>query len=277
MTPKPFLVVLVVLGLGVPLSACGSPSQVLRAVPRTSTAHATTTEPPTPTSAVPTTVAPSTAVVPTTAPACNSNLADQLASTDQATQLIIVDASTYATTSATLSVWQREGSCWVAVFGPWTAHIGANGFSDHHVEGDDTTPTGAYGIGAVIYGNVPNPGVQYPYQQLVCGDWWDEDPNSPEYNTFQYVPCGETPSFGGYSEALWEETNVYPSFAVIDYNISPVVAGAGSAIFMAANLGSPTEGCVGLPVDELDQLLRWLNPAAFPLVVLGPDSEITNF
>jgi L,D-peptidoglycan transpeptidase YkuD (ErfK/YbiS/YcfS/YnhG family) len=216
-------------------------------------------------------------VVPTTAPACNSNLADQLASTDQATQLIIVDASTYATTSATLSVWQREGSCWVAVFGPWTAHIGANGFSDHHVEGDDTTPTGAYGIGAVMYGNAPNPGVQYSYQQLVCGDWWDEDSNSPEYNTFQYVPCGEIPSFGGDSEALWEETNVYPSFAVIDYNASPVVPGAGSAIFIAANLGSPTEGCVGLPVDELDQLLRWLNPAALPLVVLSPDSEITNF
>jgi L,D-peptidoglycan transpeptidase YkuD (ErfK/YbiS/YcfS/YnhG family) len=282
MTPKPFLVGLSVLGLGVPLAACGSSPQALRAAPRTSTAHATTTEPLTPTravpttTAVPTTVAPSTAVAPT-ATACNSNLADQLASTNQATQLIVVDASTYATTTATVSVWQREGSCWVAVFGPWTAHIGANGFSDHHAEGDDTTPTGAYGIGAVMYGNAPNPGVEYRYQQVVCGDWWDEDPNSPEYNTFQYVPCGETPSFGGDSEALWEETNVYPSFAVIDYNTSPVVPGAGSAIFIAANLGSPTEGCVGLPVDELDQLLRWLNPAAFPLIVLGPDSEITNF
>jgi L,D-peptidoglycan transpeptidase YkuD (ErfK/YbiS/YcfS/YnhG family) len=276
MTPKPFLVVLLVLALGVPLSACGSSPQALRAVSRTSPGHATT-EPLAPTSTVPTTVAPSTAVVPTTTPACNSNLADQLASTDRATQLIIVDASTYATTSATLSAWQREGSCWVAVFGPWTAHIGANGFSDHHVEGDNTTPTGAYGIGAVMYGNAPNPGVQYPYQQLVCGDWWDEDPNSPEYNTFQSVPCGETPSFGGDSEALWEETTVYPSFAVINYNASPIVPGAGSAIFIAANLGSPTEGCVGLPIDELDQLLRWLKPAALPLVVLGPDSEITNF
>jgi L,D-peptidoglycan transpeptidase YkuD (ErfK/YbiS/YcfS/YnhG family) len=277
MTLKPFLHGLLVLGIGVPLAACGSAPQAIRAAPGTSTAHATTTEPPTSTSGVPSTVAPSTAVTPTTAPACSSNLADRLASAAQATQLITVDAPTYATTSATVSVWQREGPCWVAVFGPWTAHIGANGFSDHHVEGDDTTPTGAYGIGAVMYGNAPNPGVQYQYQQLVCGDWWDEDSNSPQYNTFQSVPCGETPSFGGDSEALWQETNVYPSFAVIDYNTSPVVPGAGSAIFIAANLGSPTEGCVGLPVDELDQLLRWLNPADLPLVVLGPDSEITNF
>jgi L,D-peptidoglycan transpeptidase YkuD (ErfK/YbiS/YcfS/YnhG family) len=277
MTSKPVLFVLLVLGLGVPLSACGASPQGLRTVPRRPTTHAPTTEPLTTTSVVPTTVAPSTAVVPTTTPACSSNLANQLASTDQATQLITVDTSTYATTSATLSVWQREGSCWVAVFGPWTARIGANGFSDHHLEGDDTTPTGAYGIGTVMYGNAANPGVQYQYQQLVCGDWWDEDPSSPEYNTFQYVPCGETPSFGGDSEALWEETNVYPSFAVINYNTSPVVSGAGSAIFIAANLGSPTEGCVGLPIDELDQLLRWLNPAASPLVVLGPDSEISNF
>ena len=266
MTPKPVLVVLLVLGLGVPLSACGSSPQALRAVPRTSTAHATTTEPLSPTSAVPTTVAPSTSVVPTTAPACNSNLADQLASTDQATQLIIVDASTYATTSATLSVWQREGSCWVAVFGPWTAHIGANGFSDHHVEGDDTTPTGAYGIGAVMYGNAPNPGVQYSYQQLVCGDWWDEDPSTPDYNTFQHVACGTNPPFGGDSEALWTTVPAYDYFAVIDYNDNPIVSGAGSAIFLHVDTGSPTAGCVSIPVSELTAVLDWLSPAANPLI-----------
>jgi L,D-peptidoglycan transpeptidase YkuD (ErfK/YbiS/YcfS/YnhG family) len=277
MTPKRFLLVLSALSLGTVVSACGSSSLALRTGHRKSTAHAATMQPATPTSAAPTGAPPSTASVPTTAPSCSSNLADQLASTGRATQLITVDAPGYGLTSATFSAWERQGSCWVAVYGPWIARIGANGFSDHHVEGDNTTPTGAYGIGSEMYGNAPNPGVQYPYQQVVCGDWWDEDPSSPEYNTFQYVPCGETPSFGGDSEALWEETGVYPSFAVIDYNTSPVVPGAGSAIFIAANLGSPTEGCVGLPVEELDQLLRWLNPAAFPLVVLGPDSEITNF
>jgi L,D-peptidoglycan transpeptidase YkuD (ErfK/YbiS/YcfS/YnhG family) len=200
-----------------------------------------------------------------------------LTSTGQATQLVIVQAPNYATTSATLTAWQRQGSCWVAIFGPWTATIGANGFSDHHVEGDNTTPTGAYGVGSVMYGNDPNPGVLYPYHQLVCGDWWDEDATSPEYNTFQNVPCGSTPPFGGDSEALWQETTAYPSFAVIDYNDSPIVPGAGSGIFLHADVGGPTAGCVSLPLGELDEVLRWLDPDDSPLVVLGPDSEIENF
>jgi hypothetical protein len=28
-----------------------------------------------------------------------------------------------------------------------------------------------------------------------CGDWWDEDPYSSEYNQFVHVPCGTTPRF----------------------------------------------------------------------------------
>ncbi len=205
------------------------------------------------------------------------SIASRLASTRRAAQLVVVESSIYATTYAAVSTWRREGSCWVRVFGPWTGRIGENGFSNHKVEGDGTTPTGAYGIGRVMYGNAPNPGVQYPYRRLVCGDWWDETPASPRYNTFQYVPCGEAPPFGGDSEALWEETAAYPSFAVIDYNTSPVVAGIGSAIFLHATLGYATEGCVSLPLGELDDVLRWLKPADDPLVVMGPAAEIERF
>jgi L,D-peptidoglycan transpeptidase YkuD (ErfK/YbiS/YcfS/YnhG family) len=200
-----------------------------------------------------------------------------LAATGAATQLVVVDAPDYGTTSATVTLWQRRGVCWVVAAGPWAAVIGGGGFSDHHREGDQTTPTGAYSVGSVMYGNAPNPGVRYAYHQLVCGDWWDEDPSSPAYNTFQHVACGQTPPFGGGSEALWQETTAYPSFAVVDYNALPIVAGAGSAIFIHADIGSPTAGCVSLPLGELDQLLQWLNPAAAPLVVMGPESEITNF
>jgi L,D-peptidoglycan transpeptidase YkuD (ErfK/YbiS/YcfS/YnhG family) len=188
-----------------------------------------------------------------------------------------VDAPRYSTTYATLIAWSRQGSCWVAALGPWTARIGAASFSDHKTEGDNTTPTGAYGIGPVMYGNAGNPGVSYSYHPLVCGDWWDEDPSSPQYNTFQHVRCGQTPPFGADSEALWEETTAYPSFAVVDYNTGPVTSGAGSAIFIHADVGGATAGCVSLPLGELDALLRWLAPAASPLVVMGPDSEITRF
>ena len=64
---------------------------------------------------------------------------------------------------------------------------------------------------------------------------------------------------------------------MVDYNTSPVVPGGGSGIFIHADLGSPTAGCVSLPLDELDELLRWLNPSAGPLVVMGPDTEVERF
>jgi L,D-peptidoglycan transpeptidase YkuD (ErfK/YbiS/YcfS/YnhG family) len=210
---------------------------------------------------------------------CPSNLATHLSSTRDADQLITVESATYATTYATVTVWRRAAAsrCWTRVFGPWTGRIGANGFSDHKVEGDDTTPTGAFGVGPVMYGNAADPGVAYPYRRLVCGDWWDETSSSPQYNTFQHVPCGHAPPFGGDSEALWEETAAYPSFAVIDYNASPIVPGAGSAIFFHATLGEASEGCVTIPRAELDRTLRWLRPAAHPLIVMGPAAEIERF
>jgi L,D-peptidoglycan transpeptidase YkuD (ErfK/YbiS/YcfS/YnhG family) len=207
---------------------------------------------------------------------CPDNLAERLSSTGAARQLLTVEAAQSSSVIATVEIWQREAGCWQPAGGPWTAFIGRNGFSDHHREGDGTTPTGIYGIGPEMYGNALNPGTAYPYHRLVCGDWWDEDPTSPQYNTFQHVPCGQAPPFGGSSEALWTETSVYPSFAVIEYNAHPVIAYAGSAIFLHADIGAPTSGCVALPRAQLDRVLRWLAPGRRPAVVMGPAAEITR-
>jgi L,D-peptidoglycan transpeptidase YkuD (ErfK/YbiS/YcfS/YnhG family) len=119
--------------------------------------------------------------------------------------------------------------------------------------------------------------VHAPYHLLVCGDWWDEDPTSRHYNTFQHVPCGSRPPFGGDSEALWTETAAYPSFLVVDYNMGPVVAYAGSAIFVHASTGEATTGCISIPLPDLDQLLRTLDWARQPRLVMGPAAEVRRF
>ncbi len=208
---------------------------------------------------------------------CASNLADQLANTGGATQLITVDSPSYASTTATLTAWSLVGDCWQVTFGPWTANVGTTGVSDDKHEGDGATPTGAYTIGPTMYGVDPNPGVSYPYHQLVCGDWWDEDPTTADYNTFQHVACGATPPFGGDSEALWQTAPAYDYFAVIDYNMNPVVPGKGSAIFLHVDTGGPTAGCVSIPEGDLVQVLDWLSPSATPLIVIGTDAEIRDF
>jgi L,D-peptidoglycan transpeptidase YkuD (ErfK/YbiS/YcfS/YnhG family) len=163
------------------------------------------------------------------------------------------------------------------VAGPWTAHVGQSGLSSHHREGDGTTPEGSFPIGSQVYGVAPDPGVHGSYHQLVCGDWWDEDPASPTYNTFQQVGCNTTPPFGASSEALWQSVNAYQHFAVIDYNTNPVVSGAGSGMFIHDDLGGPTSGCVSLAAANLDFVLRWLQPTQTPRAVIGSEADIRQF
>ncbi|HEY7207357.1 MAG TPA: L,D-transpeptidase family protein [Gaiellaceae bacterium] len=199
------------------------------------------------------------------------------AATSTAGQLVTVAAPQARSTHATLRLWQRDGDCWLPVAKPWPARIGANGLSAHHREGDGTTPTGAFGFGPVVYGVGPNPGVHYGYHRLVCGDWWDEDPSSPGYNTFRHVGCSARPGFGAGSEALWRSPRAYRHFALIDYNVDPALPGKGSAIFLHADIGMATNGCVSLALPALVRVLRWLRPAQTPLILIGTRAQLAPY
>ncbi len=205
-------------------------------------------------------------------------LVDELASTDGAQQVIVVDAPNATSTTATLFTFENDGSGWYQVFAPMPALDGENGWipGPERQEGDGTTPEGIFAIGSTMYGTEPDPGTLFPYHQLVCGDWWDEDPTSAGYNTFQHVACGSEPSFAADSEALWTEGNAYPSMAVIDFN-TPPSGPIGSGIFLHADIGAPTQGCISLPYGDLIQVLTWLNPARHPVVVMGPDSVVRSY
>jgi L,D-peptidoglycan transpeptidase YkuD (ErfK/YbiS/YcfS/YnhG family) len=206
--------------------------------------------------------------------ACPANLAQGIETPPTARQLVTVEAKVARTTYASLRTWRRAGGCWVAVAGPYTARLGRNGLSSNRREGDGTTPTGTYRIGRTMYGNEPNPGVRFRSRRLRCGDWWDEDPGSPTYNSFQHVPCGTRPPFAGASEGMWQQPRPYPFLAVVEYNMRPAVPGRGSGIFLHSQTGGPTIGCVSLRKDELRAVLRWLSPAAAPVIAIGTSAQL---
>lgn len=187
------------------------------------------------------------------------------------TQVVIVHAPTSATTYATLETFTKVGKVWQRAYPPMAARIGSLGFSDNHKEAVPTTPVGVYGFGPTMYGINADPGVRYAYHHLVSGDWWDENPSSPNYNTFQH---GSDP--GGVSEALWQATVAYQYFAFITFNV-PAIPGKGSGIFLHVGTGGPTAGCVSLAETNLLTVLRWLDPAKHPRIVLSPDSELHKF
>jgi L,D-peptidoglycan transpeptidase YkuD (ErfK/YbiS/YcfS/YnhG family) len=179
-------------------------------------------------------------------------------------QLVTVVAASYGATQAELTAYQRVDGRWRRVFGPWLAWIGRDGMAPPGAkrEGDGRTPSGTFGFG-FFFGVDPDPGVRFPYRRIYPYDVWDDDPASPRYNEWvddRYADPGAGP------EPM--DVSAYDYGAVIAYNTART-PGLGSAIFLHINIGTPTAGCVTLPVGELLEILRWLNPAASPRIAMG--------
>jgi L,D-peptidoglycan transpeptidase YkuD (ErfK/YbiS/YcfS/YnhG family) len=73
---------------------------------------------------------------------------------------------------------------------------------------------------------------------------------------------------------MWQQPRPYPFLAVIEYNTRPVVPGRGSGIFLHAQTGSPTIGCVSLRKDQLRAVLRWLRPSDAPAIAIGTSAQL---
>ena len=69
-------------------------------------------------------------------------------------------------------------------------------------------------------------------------------------------------------DPLWRSPHAYRHFAFIRYNAAPAVPGRGSAIFLHADIGRATTGCISLRLDDLVAVLRWLRPHERPLIAI---------
>jgi len=197
---------------------------------------------------------------------------DQLFGVGDARQVISVIADAPGDTTATLTAYERSADGWVQVFGPWTADIGAQGFApaDQKREGDRRTPTGAYDLG-FAFGVLEDPGVRLDYRRITSDAIvWDDDPASSRYN--QWVDSSSQ-SAGEDPEPMYNQP-VYNYGVVIDYNADRT-PGLGSAIFLHVGKGTPTAGCVAIPQDDLVALMRWIDPAKRPRIVMGPRDAVT--
>jgi L,D-peptidoglycan transpeptidase YkuD (ErfK/YbiS/YcfS/YnhG family) len=251
-----------------PASSVGAPSPA-------ATPTATPTPTPTPKSTPKPPPAPAPKPKPTT-PAPQPKppaplLVQQLADVGNARQVVIVTSSSWTTDVATLQTFEKDTAGWHAVFPAMPAHIGRAGFSADKHEGDLKTPAGKYGFGT-MFGQRANPGVKFPYRQADSQSVWVDDVNSPYYNTWQENAAlsGEHLASSGYSTA-------YAYAAAIAYNVNPIVKGKGSAIFLHVSTGGGTAGCVSIAQSSLLQVLRWLDPAKAPVIVMGPTSVIRQY
>jgi L,D-peptidoglycan transpeptidase YkuD (ErfK/YbiS/YcfS/YnhG family) len=190
-------------------------------------------------------------------------------------QVVVVSSDGYGTSQAVLETFEKRAGGWHPALGRMPARIGGAGFKDAKIEGDNATPTGMYGLGSTMYGIPADPGVKYAYHRLVQDDWWNENPASPGYNSFVHGPDP-----GGASEALWKTSPQYTYFAVITYNVPVRVADPprGSGIFLHQMVpGRSTLGCVAVAQADLVRVLRWLDRAATPRIVMAPAAQLGRY
>lgn len=184
------------------------------------------------------------------------------AATPVAEQLIVVSAPSADATTGTLTAYERAGESWHAVFGPTHADLGEGGLGEA-VDDSFRTPVGTFPLGQA-FGRLPNPGTAMPYFQATDADWWDEDQDSPTYNT--HVHADEIASQD--AENLYDSGPIYDYAVLVDHNPQRI-PGKSAGIFLHVSDGTPTWGCVAIDRDQMRSVLTWLNPVAKPHITIG--------
>jgi L,D-peptidoglycan transpeptidase YkuD (ErfK/YbiS/YcfS/YnhG family) len=195
-------------------------------------------------------------------------------------QLIVVTTNGWGTSYGTLSLYGR------GALGPWhkighvPARLGANGLVRAALrhQDTDTTPAGIFFITSG-FGRLANPGTRLAYHRLTNDDWWVEDRLSPYYNQMRRASQGGfalTTRGPRSSEHLAAMGTQYDYVAVIDFNRPHPVVGRGAGIFLHVNGRGATAGCVSVPLSTMRAILRWLDPAQRPVIVIGPSSWLAS-
>ncbi len=191
--------------------------------------------------------------------------------TGSASQVVTVTADSSASTSATLQTWRRAGNGWLRVGPSVAAHVGSDGLTTHPSESRSATPIGSFTL-TRAFGRDADPGTALPYTRTTPSDWWVSEAG-PLYNTRQRCSSGCAFTRSSPNERLYYTTPYYDYAVVIDYNTrnapGGVQQGAGSAFFLHVAVGAPTQGCVSVAADQLVRVMRWLDPAAHPRIVIG--------
>lgn len=142
----------------------------------------------------------------------------------------------------------------------WPCVLGRSGIIAHKQESDGGTPVGRFPLRRVLYraDHLPAPVTVLPVAVIAENDGWCDEPADAAYNKPVKLP------YGASAETMHRDDGLYDVVVIIGHNDDPVVAKAGSAIFMhvTPDDGGFTAGCVALAREDLLALLRALKPGA---------------
>ncbi|GGQ11031.1 L,D-transpeptidase family protein [Streptomyces roseolilacinus] len=201
--------------------------------------------------------APPAAPGPPAAPAEIPGLgpATRAAVPDDSRQAVVVQGHGRDVNTGTVTLYERRpGTGWTAASQPWPVHNGVRGWTDHHVQGDLRSPIGVFGL-TDAGGLLPDPGAKLPYDQ------------DTGFTATGSGSLGE-PLEGSFDYVVAINYNRVPGTTPLDWT-RPLGEERGGGIWIHVDHDGPTQGCVSLTRAHMRELLRWLDPAHRPVVVMG--------
>jgi L,D-peptidoglycan transpeptidase YkuD (ErfK/YbiS/YcfS/YnhG family) len=178
-----------------------------------------------------------------------------------ARQVVLVTGEAADSNRSTVRLYERtsQSAGWMAESHPWAAHNALRGWTDDHHSGDLRSPIGVFTLTAAG-GRLSNPGTALPYTRssgfTVLGTGFEGEPLA---GSFDYVVAIDYNHVPGTSPLDWTR---------------PLGDDRGGGIWLHVDHGGPTHGCVSLPKADMVTLLRALDPAEHPVVVMGPAAAL---
>ncbi|GGS46642.1 L,D-transpeptidase family protein [Streptomyces griseoviridis] len=179
-----------------------------------------------------------------------------------ARQAVVVRGTTEDGNRARVVLYERGADHgWRAVAGPWPAHNGLRGWTRDHEAGDLRTPIGVFTL-TDAGGRLPAPWAKLPY---------DEDPDFHAEGTGHFGESLE----GSFDYVVAIDYNRVPGTTPLD-NTRPLGEEKGGGVWLHVDHDGPTNACVSLSEEHMRVLLRELDPAKKPVVVMGPEAALAQ-
>lgn len=159
-------------------------------------------------------------------------------------------------------LYERDADTgWQPVTNRWPAHNALRGWTRDHQASDLRSPIGVFTLGDAG-GRLPDPGGRLPY---------DED------SAFEAPGTGflGEPLEGSFDYVVAIDYNRTPGTTPLD-KVRPLGLGKGGGVWIHVDHKGPTQACVSLSRTHMVELLRLLDPAKRPVVVMGDATALRD-
>ncbi|WP_330461751.1 hypothetical protein OIB37_01840 [Streptomyces sp. NBC_00820] len=167
-------------------------------------------------------------------------------------QALVVYGDRRDSPDSVLVLYEKRGTAWEQT-ASWPAHNGRMGWTTDHLMDDERSPVGVFTL-TDAGGSLRSPGTRLPY-------WYDD-------NAFAASVIQEEAHAHDFDYVIAIDYNRLKGSPPFDWT-RPDGVEKGGGIWLHVDHGDGTSACVTVPASGMKTLLRTLDPARHPVVVMG--------